>query len=110
MVDIAELAAQFADALHQCIVGDCHAAPNRIVELLLGDQAPGVLGQVAQQTKRLRPQLEIASCDARTAAHQVQIESVEAQDPRNNLIHDTPRMNRQRGNLAEKSAFRQTSV
>ena len=71
-------------------------APDGIVKLLLGDQSPGILGEMAQEMERLRPQIEVTSCDAHTAAHQVQLELVEAQDPRNNLIHGTPRMNRYR--------------
>ena len=77
-------------------VGHRHVAPNGIVKLLLGDEPPGILGQMAQQLKRLRPQIEVMSCHAHTAAHQVQLELVEAQDPRNNLIHGTPRMSRYR--------------
>ena len=61
---------------------------------ILGDQTPGILGEMAQQMERLRPQIEVLSCDARTAAHQVQLESVEAQDSGNDLIHGAPRVNR----------------
>ena len=95
-VSIAELQAQFANALHEGIVGNRHIAPNGIVKLPLGDETSGVLGEMAEEKERLRPQLEVTSCDAHTAARQIQLESVEAQDPGNNLIHGAPRMNRYR--------------
>jgi hypothetical protein len=60
-VNIAELLAQLANALHQRIVGNCHVAPNGIVKLLLGDETPGILGEMAQEMERLRPQIEVAS-------------------------------------------------
>jgi hypothetical protein len=74
-------------------------APNGIVKLLLGDQTPGIFGEMAQQMERLRPQIEVTSCNAYTSAHQIQLESIEAQDPRNDLIHGTPRMNRYRAGI-----------
>ena len=70
----AELQAQFANALHEGIVGNRHIAPNGIVKLPLGDETSGVLGEMAEEKERLRPQLEVTSCDAHTAARQIQLE------------------------------------
>src|SRR5262249_24924554 len=89
-VVIAKLLSQFANALHERVIGHSHVGPNGIVKLLLGEETPRILGEIAQELERLRPQLKVASRNARAAAHQVQLEPVEAQDSGNDLVHGAP--------------------
>ena len=52
---VLECAANFVDALHEAVVGYDQPRPNRIHQLVLGDEPARALGHIAQHRERLRP-------------------------------------------------------
>ncbi|MCP1911003.1 hypothetical protein J2R96_003483 [Bradyrhizobium elkanii] len=48
VVIIAQLQAQLADALDERVVGNRDVTPDRLVQILLGCQPPGIAGEIAE--------------------------------------------------------------
>ena len=54
---------QFADALHQDVIGDGDVRPHRREQFVLRDRPPGILQQEAQHRECLRPQDNFAAIE-----------------------------------------------
>ena len=76
---VPERTSQFADALHQGIVSDDEIAPDGRKQLLLRNQAVGVLDEVLQDRERLGPKLDLLPVEQEAAAIQVQHVAIELQ-------------------------------
>src|SRR4051794_38718219 len=55
VIVVRKFAAQLADALSNGIVRNGDIRPDRIIELLLGDQTAGMVSEVFEDLKGLRP-------------------------------------------------------
>ena len=90
MFVVAELLAQFADALHERVIGHNNVGPYRLVKLLLGHKAAGVLCEVTQHLERLGPQVNVLFARPQIPARQIERERVEPQNPVRALFDGAP--------------------
>ena len=61
VIAVAERLADVLDALDERVVGARSAAPDRIEQLLLGDELACTLDQMIEDVEGLRPQLDLGS-------------------------------------------------
>src|SRR5262245_14643569 len=107
---IAELGAQFPNALHQGVVRNRHVSPHRIEQLLFGNKTPDVSSKVAEHFERLGPKRNVLSTHANTASAKIESEAVEISNTADELVHsDTPSEHGNSANdrkfVSEKSSF-----
>ena len=72
---------QFADALHQRVVGDREIRPDRCEKLVLRDQTAAILNEIVQHGEGLWPQGDLAPLKQEAAAIQIEDVAVELQSP-----------------------------
>ncbi len=68
-------------------IGHGNVGPYGLVQLLLGNQPPGILGEVAQYIERLGPQRDILVACAQASARQIEREAVKPQNLMDDLVH-----------------------
>jgi len=73
---IAERMPNIFQALHQRIIGYCHANPDRMNQFIFADKSPIVFDQVSQDLKRLGAQFYLFVTVQQTTARQVEHELV----------------------------------
>lgn len=91
---LTEHAPEVANMSAQDTVAHRNLSPHRIDELLLGDESPGVLDEVAQDSKRLAPERELLAGLPQTLVGNVQLEWRECeqrQPPAESLSPSSPR-------------------
>ncbi len=86
-VVVAELMAQFPNALHERVIGHRHVWPHRLIEFLLGHEPPGVLCEVAQHLERLGPQVDLLIARTQASSRQIEHEAVELQNSVDDMVH-----------------------
>src|SRR5262249_22010818 len=79
---IAELLAQFTDALHKRIIAHADVGPHSIEKLLLGHEPPDILREVAQHLERLGPQVDHLIAEAQASTRQIERKAVKPQNRR----------------------------
>jgi hypothetical protein len=78
---VAERAADVLDALRDTVFGDEDSWPDRLHQFVPVDERPGIDDQIAQQIERFGPQGQLrAVLGEKTAAHEIERETVEAVD------------------------------
>jgi hypothetical protein len=83
-IDVAELLAQFADALHKRVIAHADIGPHGLEKLWLGDEQPSVLRKIAQHLERLGPQVDFLIAGAQTSACQIERKAVK---PQHRVVH-----------------------
>jgi hypothetical protein len=68
---VAELLAQFVDALNERVIRYGNTGPHRLVKLLLWHEPAGVFGEVAKNLERLGAQVDIVVAGAQKSPRQI---------------------------------------
>ncbi len=90
VIVVRKFAAQLPNALSNGIVRNDDIGPDGLIEILLGNQAPRIGGEVFENLKSLRSQLDILITRSQAPACEVQRELVEIQGARHgNVQHLT---------------------
>ena len=75
---VAQCRADVADALHDGILGDKEIRPDCVDQFVLGNETPGVLGEIAQDIEGLGPKLNLIVPAHQRAGLQIKRVLVEA--------------------------------
>jgi hypothetical protein len=86
-VIVAELLTQLPDALHERVVGNRNIGPHGLAEFPLGDEAPGVLHEMAQNLECLGSHVDPAIVDAQAPTRQIELKTIESQNPMIDMAH-----------------------
>jgi hypothetical protein len=101
-----DLLSQQPDGLNEAVVGDMGAAPRDLRDLLLGDRASGVRGEIQQDVHRTPCQCHPLAGLRETAAASVKLKWTEPVDPRLHAPVQVRRLSRQiriiEGRIANK--------
>jgi hypothetical protein len=68
VVVVAELLAQFPDALKERVIAYGDVGPRGFEKLLFGHEPPGMLNKIAEYLERLGAQVDLLIADAQTSA------------------------------------------
>src|SRR5262249_32381790 len=86
VIIVAELLAQFPDALHKRVVTHGNVGPHLLKQLSLGHKSPSIVREAAQHLERLGPQVDLLIAGSQTWPRYIEDKAVKPQDPVDDLV------------------------